>query len=164
MRNLIITLCLSLAACMPQIPMTETATDFGAHVAELQTEFDGHATSAAAATTVAGIAELDGMHRTMATDMLTKMATMTEHMEMCLNAQNAKPDVMAAMDAMAKLRTAAEGHAAAMAAQATLAEAKTAEAQHHQAMVTQLDLMKTQSAALKTGAMNYMCPEMTTGH
>lgn len=165
MRNLIITLCLSLAACgMPQTPMTDVATDFAAHVEELQGEFDTHATKAAAATTVSAIAELDGMHRTMCTDMLTKMDSMTAHMEMCMNTKNAKPDVMAAMDAMSKLRTAAEGHAAAMSSQANLADTKTAEDHHHAEMVTQLDLLKAQSATLKTGAMDFMCPEMATGH
>lgn len=165
MRNLIITLCLSLAACgAPQTPMTDVAADFAEHVEELQAEFDTHATQAAAATTVSAIATLDGTHRTSGTDMLTKMEAMTEHMEMCMNTKNAKPDVMAAMDAMTKLRTAAEGHAAAMAAQASLSDAKTAEDHHHTEMVTQLDLLKAQSATLKTGAMDYMCPVMDTGH
>ena len=146
--------------------MESVAKDFGDHVMEMETEYDSHATKAAAAADASGLGTLDGTHRTTALGVLTKMDEMIKHMGMCSNASNKTPDLKVSMDAMAKLRTAAEAHAAAIAAIPGLTDARAEETRHRTEMGTQLALMKTHSATLKTGASMYMCSSssMGTGH
>jgi len=144
--------------------MEPTANDFATHVAELEGEFNAHATKAAAAPDVTGIATLDGTHRTMSLEVLTKLDGMLTHLSMCTNASHAKPDMMVCHDAMAKLRTAAEAHSAKMATMANLTDARAEEERHHMEMGTELAAMMTHAAAVKKTAASYTCDGSMGGH
>lgn len=146
-----------LAACTPLPTMDPIAVDLQAHLAELETEFDTHATGCAAATSVSAIATLDAAHRTSALALLGKLDELVGHMGHCTNEAKATPDVVALKDALAKLRSLAEGHSALVAGMPGLTEAQAEEARHHTDLTPHLTTCKTQSASMKTMAPKFMC-------
>lgn len=156
--------CFLIACGNPMKTMEVITTDFSAHVSELETEFSTHSGKAAAATSVSGIAELDGTHRTMALGDLAKLDEMIAHMAMCQNEAKAAPDLSACKEAMAKLRSAVDSHPNVMAAKTGLTEARVEEERHHADVGAQLTVMKAQSTSLTTLAPKFMCPEAKMGH
>ena len=146
-------------ACGPaQVSMESVSTDVSTHVSELETELNGHATKAGAATSVSGIATLDAAHRTMNLEMLTNLDGMMGHMAMCMNDAKAAPNTTACKEALAKVRTAAEMHASMVAGMAGLTEARAEETRHHTELDAQMTILKAQAAEFKSMAMKFMCP------
>lgn len=147
----------TLAACGAQPTMETAASELGTQAMALQTEFDAHASKAAAAADVSALATLDGAHRTAALADLTAADGSVTHMGTCTNTAKASPDMMMCKDALAAMRTAAEKHASTMSAITVLADAKAEEDRYHKAMAAQVTTLMGQSDTLKTGAAKYMC-------
>lgn len=146
-------------ACGPaQVSMDSVSTDVSAHVSELETELNGHATQAGAATSVSGIATLDASHRTMSLELLTKLDEMIGHMAMCMDDAKAAPNTTACKEALAKVRTGAETHSSTVAGMAGLTEARAEETRHHTELDAQMTILKAQATDFKSMSMKFMCP------
>ncbi len=147
------------AACGPaQVSMETMSTDVAAHVGELETELNGHATRAGAATSVSAIATLDATHRTGTLGMLTNLDKMMGHMAMCMDDAKAAPNTTACKEALAKVRASAETHSSMVAGMAGLPEARAEETRHHTELEAQLTILKAQAAEFTAKSMKYMCP------
>lgn len=153
-------------ACGPaQVSMEAVSTDVVAHVSELETELNGHATQAGAASSVSGLATLDATHRATSLEVLTKLDEMIGHMAMCMNDAKAAPNTTACKDALAKVRAAAETHSSTVAGMPGLTEARAEETRHHTELEAQLTILKAQGAEFKSMSMKFMCPaEGMGGH